>query len=66
MRLHETQGTPLVGITILNARLLLDEDGVITVTLPDRYPCAFAQLSFRPSVRLKTSRPAAESGSGQK
>lgn len=26
----------LVGITILNARLILEEDGVITVTLPDR------------------------------
>ena len=26
----------LVGLTILNARLILDEDGKIVVTLPDR------------------------------
>ena len=26
----------LVGITVVNARLILEEDGVITVTLPDR------------------------------
>ena len=30
------------------------------------YPLALAQLSLRPSVRLNTSRPGAESGSGQK
>ena len=32
---YDAQGN-LVGITTLNARLLLEEDGVITVTLPDR------------------------------
>lgn len=29
-------GGTLVGVTILNARLLLSEDGEIVVTLPDR------------------------------
>ena len=32
---YDAEGN-LVGITILNARLLLEGDGVITVTLADR------------------------------
>ena len=32
---YDAQGR-LVGLTILNARLILEEDGKIVVTLPDR------------------------------